>query len=68
MRGIHELAATARVLIQGSSDLAALGRDLHPIGSWSGPFRPARLLLPGWLTWSDVYGVGLLLLGFFLKL
>jgi hypothetical protein len=56
------------VLIQGSRRLVALGRDLYPIGSWSGPFGPARLLLPGWLTWSVVYVGGLLLLGFFLKL
>lgn len=55
------------VLIQGSRRLVALGRDLHPIGSWSGPFGPARLLLPGWLTWCVVYIGGLLLLGFILS-
>ena len=53
------------VLIQGSRRLAEFGRGLHPIGSWSGPFGPERLLLPGWLTWSVVYVGGLLLLGFF---
>ena len=41
--------------------------SLHPIGSWSGPFGPARLLLPGWLTWWVVYIGGLLLLGFILS-
>jgi hypothetical protein len=55
------------VLIQGSRRLVALGQDLRPIGSWSGPFGPARLLLPGWLTWSIVYIGGLLLLGFILS-
>lgn len=55
------------VLIQGSRRLVALGRDLHPVGSWAGPFGPARLLLPGWLTWSVVYLGGLLLLGFTLS-
>jgi hypothetical protein len=24
-----------------------MGRDLRPAGSWSGPFRPASLILPG---------------------
>ena len=55
------------VLIQGSRRLVALGRDLQPIGSWSGPFGPARLFLPGWLMWSLVYVGGLLLLGFILS-
>jgi len=55
------------VLIQGSRRLVALGRDLQPIGSWSGPFGPATLLLPGWLMWSVVYVGGLLLLGFILS-
>jgi hypothetical protein len=55
------------VLIQGGRRLVALGRNLQPIGSWSGPFGPARLLLPGWLMWSVVYVGGLLLLGFILS-
>lgn len=55
------------VLIQGSRRLVALGRDLHPVGSWVGPFGPPRLLLPGWFTWSVVYVGGLLLLGFVLS-
>ena len=35
------------ILIRGSGRLAAMGRDLRPTGSWSGPFRPASLILPG---------------------
>ena len=55
------------VLIQGSRRLVAFGRGLQPTGSWSGPFGPARLLLPGWLRWCVVYIGGLLLLGFILS-
>jgi hypothetical protein len=58
------LLAMLVVLVQGWSRLTALGRNLYPVGSWSGPFRPARLLLPGWLTWSAVYVSGLFLLLF----
>jgi hypothetical protein len=35
------------ILVRGSGRLAAMGRDLRPVGSWSGPFRPASLILGG---------------------
>src|SRR5262245_8929012 len=50
------------VLIQGSVRLVALGRDLLPIGSWSSPFRPARLMSTSWLSWCLGYVLGLALL------
>jgi len=50
------------VLIQGSVRLVALGRDLLPIGSWSSPFRPAKLMSTAWLSWCLGYVLGLALL------
>ena len=57
----------AAILIRGSGRLTAMGRDLRPAGSWSGPFRPARLMLPGGLTWSLAYCAGLVALLLFLR-
>jgi hypothetical protein len=54
------------ILIRGSGQLAAMGRDLRPVGSWAGPFHPARLMLPGGLTWGVVYCAGLFALLVFL--
>ena len=39
------------ILIRGSGRLAAMGRDLRPAGSWSGPFRRATLMMPGVSPW-----------------
>jgi len=47
------------ILIRGSGQLAAMGRDLRPVGSWAGPFQPARLMLRGGLAWSILYCAGL---------
>jgi len=55
------------VIIRGWGRLAAMGRDLRPIGSWSGPFRPARLMMPGYLTWFAVWFGGLILLLVFFR-
>ena len=56
----------AGILIRGSGKLAAMGRELRPVGSWAGPFRPARMMLPGGLTWGVVYCAGLFALLVFL--
>ena len=55
------------VIIRGWGRVAAMGRDLRPIGSWSGPFRPARLMMPGYLTWFTVWFGGLVLLMVFFR-
>jgi hypothetical protein len=52
----------AAVLIRGQMRLTAMGRDLRPAGSWSTPFRPARLMLPGGLIWFAIWFGGLMLL------
>jgi hypothetical protein len=58
----------AGILIRSSSRLAAMGHDLLPAGSWSGPFRPARQMLPGLTPWFAIWFSGLvLLLVFFLR-
>jgi hypothetical protein len=56
------------IMIRGSGRLVAMGRDLRPAGSWSGPFRPARLMLPGFLAlpyFAAWFGGLVLLLVFF---
>jgi hypothetical protein len=55
------------VIIRGWGRVAAMGRDLRPIGSWSGPFRPARLMMPGYLTWFGVWFGGMVLLLVFFR-
>jgi hypothetical protein len=55
------------ILIRGSGGLAAMGRDLRPVGSWSGPFRPARLMMPGLLAWFGAWFGGLVLLLVFFR-
>jgi hypothetical protein len=47
------------ILIRGSGALAKMGRDLRPVGSWVGPFQPARLMLRGGLAWGILYCAGL---------
>jgi hypothetical protein len=53
--------------IHGSGRLAAMGRDLRPAGSWSGPFRRATLMMPGISPWmfGAWFGGLVLLLVFF---
>jgi len=55
------------VIIRGWGRLTAMGRDLRPVGSWSGPFRPARLMMPSYLTWFTVWFGGLVLLMVFFR-
>jgi hypothetical protein len=43
--------ASVGMLIRGSGRLAAMGRDLRPLGNWSGPFRRATLMMPGVSPW-----------------
>jgi len=47
------------ILIRGSGALARMSRDVRPVGSWAGPFQPARLMLPGGLAWGIAYCAGL---------
>ena len=44
--------ATVGMMISGSGRLTAMGRNLRPVGSWSGPFRQPTLLMPGISPWS----------------
>jgi hypothetical protein len=56
------------ILVHGSGRLAAMGRDLRPAGSWSGPFRRATLTMPGVSPW--LFGAwfgGLVLLAVFFR-
>ena len=50
------------IQIRGSGRLAAMGRDLRPAGSWSGPFRRATLIMPGISPWLFVAWFGGLVL------
>ena len=49
-------------LIFGYSRLLAEVRDLRPPGSWSGPFRRAKLMPRAAVAWAVVYMTGLALL------
>ena len=49
----------AGVLIHGSGAQARMSRDLRPVGSWAGPFQPAKLMQSSWLAWSILYCAGL---------
>jgi hypothetical protein len=55
------------IMIRGSGRLAAMGRDLRPAGSWSGPFRRGTLIMPGISPWlfGAWFGGLVLLLVFF---
>jgi hypothetical protein len=56
------------IMIRGSGRLAAMGRDLRPLGSWSGPFRRATLMMLGispW--WFGAWFGGLVLLMVFFR-
>jgi hypothetical protein len=55
------------IQIRGSGRLVAMGHGLRPVGSWSGPFRRAPLMMPGISPWLFAvwYGGLVLLLVFF---
>src|SRR5215467_15491267 len=43
------------VLVRRQRRRTTVGRELRPAGSWSMPFRPVRLMLPGGLAWFAVW-------------
>ncbi len=55
------------IQIRGSGRLAAMGRELRPVGSWSGPFRRATLMMTGVSSWlfAAWFGGLVLLIVFF---
>lgn len=50
------------VILCGEQRLTAMGRDLRPPGSWSGPFRVTRLMPASGLVWFTAWFGGLVLL------
>jgi len=54
-------------LIQGQRRLDTMGRDLLPPGSWSTPFRRARIISPRFVACFAVWFGGLVLLLVFLR-
>jgi hypothetical protein len=65
--GLAVWLALVGILIRGSGRLAAMGHDLRPAGSWSGPFRRGTLMMPGISTWlfAAWFGGLVLLIVFF---
>ncbi|MCL5006307.1 MAG: hypothetical protein M1404_07200 [Acidobacteria bacterium] len=57
----------AVTIVRGERRLTAMGRDLLPVGSWSTPFRPARLMAPGFAVAFGVWFGGLILLLVFFR-
>ena len=56
----------AGILIRDFRRLSAMGRDLRPAGSWTGPFQTGRGSSRASLTWMIGFTAGLfLLLGFY---
>lgn len=55
------------VLIRGGGRLVAMGRDLRPVGAWSGPFRSGRLMSAAGWAWTVAYLAGLTLLLVFFR-
>ena len=51
----------------GERRLTAMGRDLRPVGSWSTPFRPARLMPRGFVPRFAAWFGGLVLLLVFFR-
>jgi hypothetical protein len=49
-------------ILRRAQRLTDMGRDLLPVGSWSTPFRPARMMAPGFAIWFAVWFGGLVLL------
>lgn len=54
-------------LIREQRRVTSMGRDLRPVGSWSTPFRPARLMEPGFAPAAVWFGGLVLLIVFFLR-
>ncbi len=55
------------IIARGQGRLTAMGRDLRPVGSWSTPFRPARLMARGYTPAFAVWFGGLILLLVFFR-
>ena len=55
------------IITRGQGRLTAMGRDLRPVGSWSTPFRPARLMARGYTPAFAVWFGGLILLLVFFR-
>jgi hypothetical protein len=47
------------VQFRGQDRLTSMGRNLRPMGSWSGPFQKPSLMVTGWLPWMICYFSGL---------
>ena len=50
------------VQARGGRHLAAMGRELRPMASWSGPFQPPKLLTTASWVWGAAFLTGLTLL------
>ncbi len=50
------------ILTRGTARVAAMGRDLRPVGSWRSPFGRSGLFLRGGLAWAIPYCAGLAIL------
>lgn len=55
------------VQVRGERRLAAMGRDLRPMASWSGPFHPPKLIANAFWVWGATFLTGLILLLIFLR-
>ena len=55
------------VIFRGEGRLTAMGRDLRPVGSWSGPFRGVKWMPASGLAWFTVWFGGMVLLLVFFR-
>jgi hypothetical protein len=57
------------VLVQFRSQdrLTSMGRNLRPMGSWSGPFQKPSLMVKGWVPWMICYFSGLVIIHLLFK-
>jgi hypothetical protein len=52
---------------QGQDRLTSMGRNLRPMGSWSGPFQKTRLMGKGGLAWGVCFLSGLAIIHLLFK-
>jgi hypothetical protein len=50
------------VQFRGQDHLTSMGRNLRPMGSWSGPFQKPRSMVKGWVPWMICYFSGLVII------
>jgi hypothetical protein len=55
------------VIFRGEGRLTAMGRDLRPVGSWSGAFRGVKWMPASGLAWFTVWFGGMVLLLVFFR-